>query len=37
MKIIDFKKKNIKLLTNERYESYKNAEICHIFQEKVSR
>ena len=30
MKIINFKKKIFKLLTKERQESYKNAEICYI-------
>ena len=30
MKIIDFKKKKIKLLTNEQQESYKNAKICYL-------
>ena len=28
MKIINFKKKKMKLLTKEQYESYENAKIC---------
>ena len=34
MKIINFKKKR-KLLTKEHQESYKNAKICYICQEKI--
>ena len=30
MKIINFKKKKMKLLTNKRHESYKNAKLCYI-------
>ena len=30
MEIINFKKKKMKLLTNKRQESYKNAKICYI-------
>ena len=30
MKIINFKKKKMKLLTKEQQESYENANICHI-------
>ena len=33
MKIINFKKKTMKLLTKEQQESYKNANICYIFKE----
>ena len=33
MKIINFKKKKIKLLTKEQQESYENAKICYICQE----
>ena len=33
-KIIDFKKKQMKLLTNEKQESYENAKICYICKEK---
>ena len=29
-KIINFKKKKIKLLTREQQESYENAKICYI-------
>ena len=29
-----FKKKKMKLLTNEQQESYKNAKICYIYKEK---
>ena len=35
MKIIDFKKKNMRLLTKEQQESYKNAKICYICKEKI--
>ena len=34
MKIINFKKKKMKLLTNEQQESYENAKICYICKEK---
>ena len=34
MKIINFKKKNMKLLTKEQQESYKNEKICYICIEK---
>ena len=34
MKTINFKKKNMKLLTNEQQESYQNAKICRICKEK---
>ena len=34
MKIINFKKKKIKLLTKEQQESYENAKICYIYKEK---
>ena len=34
MKIINFKKKKIKLLTKEQQESYKNAKICYICEKK---
>ena len=34
IEIIDFKKKNKKLLTKEQHESYKNAKICHVCKEK---
>ena len=30
IKIINFKKHKMKLLTNEQQESYKNAKICYI-------
>ena len=33
--IINFKKKKMKLLTNERQESYKNTKICYICKEKI--
>ena len=32
-KIINFKKKKMKLLTQEQQESYENAKICYICQE----
>ena len=35
MKIIDFKKKNMRLLTKEQQESYKHAKICYICKEKI--
>ena len=34
MKIINFKKKRMKLLTKGQQESYKNAKICYICKEK---
>ena len=34
MKIINFGKKKIKLLTKEQQESYKNVKICYIYKEK---
>ena len=34
MKIINFKKKKVKLLTKEQQESYENAKICYICKEK---
>ena len=34
MKITNFKKKNMKLLTKEQKESYENAQICYICKEK---
>ena len=34
MKIINFKKKKMKLLTKEQQEPYENAEICYICKEK---
>ena len=34
MKIINFKKKKMKVLTEEQQESYENAEICYIYKEK---
>ena len=34
MKIINFQKKKMKLLTKEQEESYENAKICYICQEK---
>ena len=34
MKIINFKKEKMKLLTKEQQESYENAKICYICQEK---
>ena len=33
VEMIDFKKKKVRLLTNEQRESYKNAKICYICQE----
>ena len=35
MKIINFKKKKINLLTKEQQESCENAKICHICKERV--
>ena len=34
MKIINFKKKKMKLLTKEQQESYENAKICYICKER---
>ena len=34
MKIINFKKKKMKLLTKELQESYENAKMCYICEEK---
>ena len=34
MKIIDFKKKKMKLITKELQKSYGNAKICYIYKEK---
>ena len=34
MKIINFKKEKMKLLTKEQQKSYENAKICYICQEK---
>ena len=34
MKIINLKKKKMKLLTKEQWESYENAKICNICKEK---
>ena len=35
MKIIDFRKQKMKLLTKEQQESYEKAEICYIWEEKI--
>ena len=35
MKIINFKKKKMKILTKEQQESYENAKICYICKEKI--
>ena len=35
MKIINFKKKKMKLLTKEQHESYKNEKICQNCKEKL--
>ena len=35
MKIINFKKKKMKLLTKEQQKSYKNVKICYICKEKT--
>ena len=37
MKIINFNKKKIKLLTKERQESYENAKICYICEKNLKR
>ena len=34
MKIINVKKKKMKLLSKEQQESYENAKICYIYKEK---
>ena len=34
MKIIDFKKKKVKLLIKEKQESCDNVKVCYIFKEK---
>ena len=34
MKLINLKKKKMKLLTKEQHESYENAKICYICKEK---
>ena len=34
IKIINFKKKKMKLLTKEQQESYENSKICYICEEK---
>ena len=34
MKIINFEKKKVNSFTKELHESYENAKICYIFQEK---
>ena len=34
MKIINFKNKKMKLLTKGQHESYENAKICYICEEK---
>ena len=35
MKITNFKKKEMKLLTKEHHESYENAKICYACKEKL--
>ena len=35
MEIINFKKQNIKLLTNEQHKSYENAKICSVYKERI--
>ena len=37
MKIINFKKKKMKLLKKEQQESYENAKICHICKKKFEK
>ena len=37
MKIINFNKKKIKLLTKERQESYETAKICYICEKNLKR
>ena len=34
MKITNFKKKKMEVLTNKQYDSYKNAKICNLCEEK---
>ena len=34
LKVINFKKKKMKLLTKEQHESYENTKICYICKEK---
>ena len=34
LKIINFKKKKMKLLTKEQQESYENTKVCYICKEK---
>ena len=36
MEIINFKKKKMKLFTNELQKSYENAKICYICKEKFN-
>ena len=35
MKIIDFKKKKMELLTNGQQNSYKNVKVCYIYIKKI--
>ena len=37
MKIINFKKEKMKLLTKKQQESYKNPKICYICKEKLEK
>ena len=37
MKIIDFNKKRMKLLTKEQQKSYENSKICYICKEKFEK
>ena len=37
IKIVNFKKKKMKLLTKEQQESYENAKICYICKEKIDK
>ena len=37
MKIINFKKKKLKLLKKEQQESYQNTKICYVCNKKVSK
>ena len=37
MKIINFKKKNMNLLTKEQHESYENAKICYICKKRFEK
>ena len=34
MKLINFKKRKMRLLTKEQQESYENEKMCYIFKEK---